>query len=63
MNTPQVTITAEVANENDVAEDTTEYVKNNNEAAHKLNVPSNDCDEITDGPVTTANEPLTTAEG
>jgi hypothetical protein len=62
MNAPQVTITAEVANENDVAEDTTEYVKNNNEAAHKLHVPSNDCNERTDGPVTTANEPLTTAE-
>lgn len=62
INAPTVTITAEVANENDRSEDTTNSV-NNNELEHNLNVPSNARDEKTDARVTAANKPPTIAEG
>ena len=62
MNAPRVTVTAEVANENDLAEDATENV-NNNVLQHKLNVPSEEYNESTDAPVTNPNKPLTIAEG
>ena len=61
VNTPRVTITAEVVNENEPAEKPTENV-NKNESEHNLHVPSNDHDEKTDGLVSAANRPLT-AEG
>lgn len=60
-NTPRVTITAEVVNENEPAEKPTENI-DNNESEHNLHVPSNDQDERTDGLVSAANKPLT-AEG
>ncbi len=58
INAPRVTITAEVANESDLAEDAMEKV-NNNEPEHKLNVPLSDINERTDDP----KKSLTTAEG
>lgn len=59
--TPTVKITPEIANENNLAQDTTNSV--NNESEHNLNVPINERDEETDAQVTAANKPLTIAEG
>ena len=61
MNAPRVTVTAEVANENDLAEDASEDA-NNDVLQHKLNVPSCEYNESAGTSVTNPNKPLTTAE-